>query len=254
MKTKITVITPVLNPSEIQIGRLKIAYAAISKNVGAIFFIALNTNSANKDQIYKLNNDFANLKIFEFDDKGPDDAISRLMPHIKTDYLWLLTCGEQVKVGEGLDLVIRDEPDFIIGVTQFIHPSWKKLSTHADYKRYYKYKIPILNLCSCIIKRSIVSEAGGLKSRFNYASDYDIILRIFEQNPTIRFTSDIILDYYIDGRSEINKVKAFAEMFNISRNNFPEIRMRRHLFYWMYCLRHRVSLLSFYRELNKVHT
>ena len=77
----------------------------------------------------------------------------KLTKIIKEDFVWLVTCGEIMKIKdtEFLKHIERKNQLFLV----ILHLSIKMVNILKNesqkFNRFYKYKIPILNLSSCII-------------------------------------------------------------------------------------------------------
>ena len=248
MQNKIAIVTAIYNPTKDQLnnyikslesfsGLNHKRYAAIKSSTKGIKFL-----------VKKLKK--YNIQIKIFDDNGTDDALNKLMPYVKENFIWMLHCGDLLELSDEARLTLRkkrhDENTIYFGTTIFCEGSSTKKSSRFKLNIFYKYKIPILNLISCLIPKKLLLKSGGFKQNYNVATDYDLILRLYQNKPTLKFLRGVDLYFFENGNSFNNRMKGIVEMYFISASFFPKLKFR-NLFYFVYLLRRGFSPFLFFR-------
>lgn len=249
----IATITPIYNPSKIQLQRYLYSIKSIKKSdVPIKHYVWINNKSHNIKQISNLlkSKDFI-IKVGY--DTGPDDALVKLLKYVSEKYIWLITCGESINLKDGFSLqkVINQNYDIIYGTTYFHHQNKVKSTNRFFINWFYKFRIPVLNLSCAILKKSLLEKAGGFSDAYAYASDYDLILRLYKLEPKRKYVNFISMDYYVDGRSYDNKFYAFVEMYQIGRSNYPNVNFFRNIYYFFYLIRNKISPYKFFMAIKK---
>ena len=111
--------------------------------------------------IYKKTKDFDCVIRVEEDD-GPDAALRELVDHVSEEFVWMLTCGELVKLKDDKFLAKVKKDNVVFGNTTFINQNGKH-SCMSKSSIVYKCKIPILNLSSCIMSKENFIKSSPIK-------------------------------------------------------------------------------------------
>ena len=247
---KIALITPVFNPTEKQIENLVSSYTSL-KNIINCFYLAVNNDSKNIEILKEKTRNF-NCVVNIEEDAGPDDALRKIVDHVSEDFVWMLTCGELVELKDN-DFQNKIKKDNIVfGNTTFINQNGKYSNMNPEkFNRFYKYKIPILNLSSCIMSKENFIKSSPTK-KYKVATDYEQILRLYSLDISLIHTNSFKLFFFNDGNSIRNRVTGFAEMYHISKYFYPKNNMQRILIYFLLILKHRINPIKFFKELSKV--
>ena len=188
---KIALITPIFNPTENQIDNLVETYKSL-ENIINCFYLAVNINSSNI-KILKEKVKHFNCKINANKDNGPDDALKKIIGFVEEDYVWMLTCGELIHIKDKTFLKKIDKDSIVFGNTTFINKNGTSSSMNPNnFNRFYKYKIPILNLSSCIMSKDNFLLSSPIK-KYKVATDYEQILRLYTLNLNLIYTDSFKL-------------------------------------------------------------
>tara|TARA_Y100000768_G_C23988659_1_gene690616 strand:+ start:259 stop:1023 length:765 start_codon:yes stop_codon:yes gene_type:complete len=248
---KIALITPVFNPNSEQIKNLISSYTSL-KNIINCFYLAINKNSKNIDLLKEKTKDFDCVIRVEEDD-GPDAALRELVDHVSEEFVWMLTCGELVKLKDDKFLAKVKKDNVVFGNTTFINQNGKHSCMNPKkFNRFYKYKIPILNLSSCIMSKENFIKSSPIK-KYKVATDYEQILRLYSLNISLIHTHSFRLVFFNDGNSVQNRITGFAEMYHISKYFYPKHNIVRTLVYLLLILKHRINPIKFFKELSKIN-
>ena len=226
MNKKIAIITSIFNPSEEQI-------CAYIKSLESFRGIPHKRYAAIKSSTKNINILIRRLKKYNvdikiFNDCGTDDALNNLMHLVKEDFIWMLHCGDLLVLNNETRAFIKkgnlDSNTIYFGVTHFCEGNTIKTSNSKRFNLFYKYKIPILNLISCLIPSSLLKKSGGFKQNYKVAGDYDLILRLYNNNPQLKFL-----------------------------NGFPNLKFR-NFFYFFYVLRSGFSPITFFKAVASMNS
>ena len=247
---EIALITPVYNPTVKQLNNLAKTYTSL-KDVISCFYLAVNAKSKNIELLKEKLKDF-NCIIKVADDNGPDDALRNIAKDIREEFTWMVTCGELIEIKDNDFLKKVDKNCIVFGNTTFINQNGKNSSMNPKkFDRFYKYKIPILNLSSCIMSKDNFFKSTPIK-KFKVATDYEQILRLYNLNLNLCFTDSYKLTFFNDGNSVQNKVRGIAEMYCISKIFYPKNNLSRILFYIVFLMKNRINPFKFVNELTKI--
>tara|TARA_E500000178_G_scaffold325825_1_gene353503 strand:- start:3882 stop:4646 length:765 start_codon:yes stop_codon:yes gene_type:complete len=248
--SKIALITPVFNPTEEQIKNLIRSYASL-KNTINCFYLAVNKNSENIKILKEKTRGF-NCVINIEEDDGPDNALRRIVNHVSEEFVWMLTCGELIELKDDNFLRKVKKDNIVFGNTTFINQNGLHYCMDANkFNRFYKYKIPILNLSSCIMSKENFIKSSPIK-KYKVATDYEQILRLYSLDISLIHTDSFKLYFFNDGNSVKNRITGFAEMYHISKYFYPRKNIQRILVYFLLILKHRINPIKFFKELSKI--
>lgn len=246
----IALMTPIHNPSKQQVNNLVATYESLNDVIDC-FYVGISSQSTNIELVKDALKDF-NCKINVADDEGPDDALLKLTRIIKEDFVWLVTCGEIIKIKDTEFLKQVEKESIIFGDTTFINEDGTFSKMHPKkFNRFYKYKIPILNLSSCIIYKDYFIKSSPAR-KYKVATDYEQILRLYSYELNLQHTSSFELVFFNDGNSIKNKVTGMAEMYHISKYFYPQKNVLRIIFYSLFLLKHKINPFKFLEELSKI--
>jgi len=247
---KIAILTPVFNPTEKQIENLISSYSVL-KDIVNCYYIAVNINSKNIEILKEKTKEFNCIIKIEEDD-GPDNALRKIVNHVPEEFVWMLTCGELIELKDNnfIDRVNKDT--IVFGNTTFINQNGKhSFMNPKKFNRFYKYKIPILNLSSCIMSKVNFIKSSPVK-KYRVATDYEQILRLYNLNISLVHTNSFKLIFFNDGNSVQNRITGCAEMYHLSKHFYPRNNIRRIFFYFLFILKHRINPIKFFVELSKI--
>ena len=246
----IALITPVFNPTDIQIDNLFKTYESLKDVVGR-FYLGIN-NKSEKIRDIKEKSKRYNCVVNIISDNGPDDALMHLVPLIEEDFVWMFTCGEIIELHNKDFLDNICENTIVFGNTTFINKDGSTSRMNPKtFNNYYKYKIPILNLSSCIMSKKMFL-ASNPRHMYKVATDYEQILRMYKMNPTLRHTKSYTLSFYNDGNSTQNKITGAAEMYHLSKRFYPEKYVSRNIFYLLFLIKYRINPFKFISKLSEI--
>ena len=247
---KIALITPVFNPTENQIENLVKTYKSLEKIINR-FYLAVSVNSKNIKMLKEKVQGF-NCKINIDKDDGPDDALKKVISFVEEDFVWMLTCGELIKIKDKNFITKIDKDSIVFGNTTFINQDGSHSAMNPKkFNRFYKYKIPILNLSSCIMSKENFLLSSPIK-KYKVATDYEQILRLYNLNLSLSYTDSFELIFFNDGNSVQNKITGIAEMYHLSKHFYPNKYVTRILFYILFLLKHRINPFKFFKQLSKI--
>ena len=248
--SKIALITPVFNPTEEQIKNLIRSYASL-KNTINCFYLAVNKDSENI-KILKEKTRGINCVINIEEDDGPDNALRRIVNHVSEEFVWMLTCGELIELKDDNFLRKVKKDNIVFGNTTFINQNGLHYCMDANkFNRFYKYKIPILNLSSCIMSKENFIKSSPIK-KYKVATDYEQILRLYSLDISLIHTDSFKLYFFNDGNSVKNRITGFAEMYHISKYFYPRKNIQRILVYFLLILKQRINPIKFFKEISKI--
>ena len=248
--SKIALITPVFNPTEEQIKNLISSYVSL-KNTINCFYLAVNKNSENIKILKEKTRGF-NCVIKIEEDDGPDNALRRIVNHVSEEFVWMLTCGELIELKDNNFLRKVKKDNIVFGNTTFINQNGLHHCMDANkFNRFYKYKIPILNLSSCIMSKENFIKSSPIK-KYKVATDYEQILRLYSLDISLIHTDSFKLYFFNDGNSVKNRITGFAEMYHISKYFYPRKNIQRILVYFLLILKQRINPIKFFKELSKI--
>lgn len=249
---KIALITPVYNPTDNEIENLVKTYKSL-ENIINCFYLAVSTDSNNIKMLKEKVRGFNCMINFDKDD-GPDDALKKIIRFVEEDFIWMLTCGELIVIKDINFLNKIDRDSIVFGNTTFINKHGTNSSMNPkSFNRFYKYKIPILNLSSCIMSKENFLLSSPIK-KYKVATDYEQILRLYNLNLNLIYTDSFKLIFFNNGNSSQNKITGFAEMYHLSKYFYPDKYVTRILFYILFILKHRINPLKFFKQLSKIDT
>jgi hypothetical protein len=238
----IAVITPIYNPTSKQLSNYINSITEIKK-ITPYSYACISKKTRNINELIEIlkNN---KIKYFIFNDSGPTDSIKRIKRKISHSHIWLLTCGEKIKINKKVSSKVLENIDskvVIYGRTNFIIANKSREShSNSNIRKYYKYKIPIFNINSAIFPSDIFFKSLKSCENYRYASDYCFILNLFKENISFKYIEDLVVKYFEDGLSFNNQLNSLIEMYFLSKLYFPKLPYR-DFFYFIYAIRRGIN-------------
>jgi len=118
-----------------------------------------------------------------------------------------------------INLDKKNNADFYVGALKF----WDKnnnfvLYPDRNYKKTITFRMPHLNHPASFLKKQTYNEIGLFNTKYKYAMDYDLFLRVFLNNKKGYFTNQVLSNMLIGGTVNKNPKRAYDEVLSISKN------------------------------------
>jgi glycosyltransferase involved in cell wall biosynthesis len=155
-------------------------------------------------------------------DKGIYNAMNKGAKAAKGKYLYFLNAGDIFADNEVLTNLKEeiDNEDMVYGKIRFVN--WEKNSSYIKNKRLTSFNVKLGNKIGqqgYFVKREVFNRLGGLNERYEIASDFDLICKLFDNNCNVKKTDLLICDYDSSGISSDLK-KSYGDTARVIRDRY----------------------------------